>query len=279
MSVQAIPVVKMSGTGNDFLLIDNRERFLKEAELPELAKSACPRRVSAGADGIIVVEPASKSGHDFRMRIFNADGSEAEMCGNGSRCIAVFARKIGAARSQQKIETLAGTLNAKVSEDGLSASVQLSQPSKLELRKGVDVLGKKCDIYFMNTGVPHAVLFVDDVAKIDVKAMGACIRYHEEFKPKGTNANFVQLAGGNAIKIRTYERGVEDETGACGTGSTAAAIVAGLIHGYTSPVKVHVASGAELNIHFEKTGSDSVGAPFLEGAVDTVYKGEFYWRK
>ena len=279
MSVQAIPVVKMSGTGNDFLLIDNREKFLKEAEIPELAKAACPRRVSAGADGIILVEPATKSGHDFRMRIFNADGSEAEMCGNGSRCIAVFARKIGAGRDKQKIETLAGTLNASVPADGLSASVQLSQPSKLELRKGVDVLGKKVDLHFINTGVPHAIQFVDDVSKVDVKQAGACIRYHEVFKPKGTNANFVQLMDNNTIKIRTYERGVEDETGACGTGSTAAAIIAGLVHGYASPVKVLVASGAQLNIHFEKTGSDSVGAPFLEGAVDTVYKGEYYWRK
>jgi diaminopimelate epimerase len=267
----------MSGTGNDFLLIDNRERFLKEGELPELAKAACPRRVSAGADGILVVEPSSKSGHDYRMRIFNADGSEAEMCGNGSRCIAVFAREIGAAKEKQRIETLAGSLNAQVAGDGLSAKVQLSQPSKLELRKGVDVLGQKYDLYFINTGVPHAVLFVDEVEKVNVKKLGECIRYHEVFKPKGTNANFAQLEGSDTIKVRTYERGVEDETFACGTGSTAAAIAAGLIHGYRSPVKVKVASGSVLSIHFEKSG-DGVAPPFLEGAVDKVYKGEFYWR-
>ena len=278
MSVRSIPVVKMSGTGNDFLLIDNRERSLKEGELPELARAACPRRTSAGADGVILVEPSSKPGHDYFMRIFNADGSEAEMCGNGSRCVAVFARKIGAAREKQRIDTIAGSLLATVPEDGLSASVQLSQPSKLELRKAVDVLGKSCDLYFINTGVPHAILFVNDAAAADVKKMGACIRCHEVFKPKGTNANFVQLMGNNTIKIRTYERGVEDETFACGTGSAAAAIAAGLIHGYSSPVKVLVASGAQLAIHFEKTGSDTVAAPFLEGAVDTVYKGEFYWR-
>ena len=275
--MRAIPVVKMSGTGNDFLMIDNRQNLLKEGEAVELAKSACPRRISAGADGVIVVEKSSKPGHDYRMRIFNADGSEAEMCGNGSRCIAVFARAIGAAKEQQRIETLAGTLNATVAADGLSAKVQLSQPSKLEIRKGVDVLGEAVDLYFLNTGVPHAIQFVSDVAAVNVQKAGACIRYHEVFKPKGTNANFVQLMGNNTIKIRTYERGVEDETFACGTGSTAAAIAAGLIHGYQSPVKVLTTGGATLTIHFEKSG-DNVNAPFLEGAVDTVYKGEFYWR-
>jgi len=275
--MRAIPVVKMSGTGNDFLMIDNRENLLKEGEAAELAKSACPRRISAGADGVILVEKSAKDGHDFRMRIFNADGSEAEMCGNGSRCIAVFARQLGAAKETQRIETLAGTLNATVAKDGLSAKVQLSQPSALELRKGVDVLGKPSDLFFINTGVPHAVEFVDDVSKVDVSKAGACIRYHDAFKPKGTNANFAQLMGNNTIKVRTYERGVEDETFACGTGSTAAAIAAGFVHGYNSPVKVLTAGGSTLTIHFEKKG-DGVGAPFLEGSVDTIYKGDYYWR-
>ena len=277
-SVRAVPVVKMSGAGNDFLMIDNREKLLKESELAALAKAACPRAISAGADGVVLVEPPTKPGHDYRMRIFNADGSEAEMCGNGSRCIAVFARNIGAARDTQRMETLAGTVQASVPADGLSASVQLSQPSKLELKKAVDVLGKPVDLYVMNTGVPHAVQFVSDVSAVDVKKAGACIRYHEVFKPRGANANFVQLMGNNTIKIRTYERGVEDETGACGTGATAASIIAGLIHGYSSPVKVFVASGVQMQIHFEKTGNDAVARPFLEGPVDTIYKGEFYWR-
>ncbi|HYG74211.1 MAG TPA: diaminopimelate epimerase [Planctomycetota bacterium] len=275
--MRTIPFVKMSGTGNDFIMIDNRENLLREGEAVKLAQAACPRRISAGADGIILVERATKPNHDYRMRIFNADGSEAEMCGNGSRCITVFARQIGAAKEKQTIETIAGTLHATCAADNVSAKVQLSQPSKLELKKAVPVLGKNVDLYFMNTGVPHAIQFVDDLSKVDVKAAGSCIRYHEVFKPKGTNANFVQLMGGNTIKIRTYERGVEDETFACGTGSTAAAIIAGLVHNYSSPVKVITASGATLTIHFEKKG-DTSSAPFLEGAVDTVYKGEFYWR-
>ena len=275
--MRAIPVVKMSGTGNDFLMVDNRENLLKEGEAAALAKSACPRRISAGADGVILIERSSKPAHDFRMRIFNADGSEAEMCGNGSRCIAVFARQLGAAKDAQRIETLAGTLNAQVASDLLSAKVQLSQPSKHELKRGVDVLGQATDIHFINTGVPHAVIFVDDVSKVDIPKAGACVRYHDVFKPRGTNANFAQLMGDNSIKVRTYERGVEDETFACGTGSTAAAIVAGIVHGYRSPVKVLTAGGSTLTIHFEK-GGESVSPPFLEGAVDTIYKGEYFWQ-
>ena len=269
----------MSGTGNDFLMIDNRQHALKESQIAELAKAACPRRISAGADGIILIEPSTKPGHDYRMRIFNADGSEAEMCGNGSRCVAVFARQIGAAKDEQLIETLAGTLNASVAADAHSAKVQLSPPSNLEVKKGVDVLGEAADLYFVNTGVPHAIWFVPDVSAIDVKKQGACIRYHNVFKPRGTNANFVQLMGNNTIKVRTYERGVEDETFACGTGSTAAAIAAAVAHGYSSPVKVLTAGGSTLTIHFEKSGDSVTTPPFLEGAVDTVYKGEFYWRQ
>lgn len=275
--MRMIPVVKMSGTGNDFLMIDNREGLLKEGEATKLAQAACPRRVSAGADGIILVEKSAKPGHDFRMRYYNADGSEADMCGNGSRCIAVFAEIIGAGKKQQCIETLAGSLSAMVAQDGCSAKIQLSQPSKLEFKKSVDVLGMPTDLYFINTGVPHAIQFVEDVSSVDVKIRGACIRHHDVFKPRGTNSNFVQLLPNQTIRLRTYERGVEDETLACGTGATASAIAAGLIHGYGSPVKVLIASGGSLTIHFELQGQN-VGRPSLEGAVDTIYKGEYYWR-
>ena len=200
------------------------------------------------------------------------------MCGNGSRCVAVFARQLDVAGDTQRIETLAGTLNAAVLHGGTAAKVQLSPPSRLEVCRGLNVLGRTCDLHFINTGVPHAILFLDDISSVDVKAMGAAIRYHEAFKPKGTNANFVQLLGGDTIRIRTYERGVEDETFACGTGATAAAITVGLVHGYKPPVRVLTAGGSTLLIHFEKQG-DGVSAPFLEGGVDTIYKGEFYWRR
>ena len=273
--MRSIPFVKMSGTGNDFILIDNRGGLLQEGEAAELARAACPHRIAVGADGVILVEKASKPGHDLRMRIFNADGSEAEMCGNGSRCFAVFAKQLGAAGGEQTIDVIPGTLNAVVAADGKSAKVQLSQPSKVERKENIDVLGRSTQLYFLNTGVPHAIQFVENVADVNVKGAGACIRYHDVFKPKGTNANFVELAGDNTIKIRTYERGVEDETLACGTGSTAAAIAAAHAYGYTSPVKV-IAGGGTLTIHFELNG-DQAARPYLEGAVDTVYRGEYNW--
>ncbi|MFH0938917.1 MAG: diaminopimelate epimerase [Planctomycetota bacterium] len=278
VTMRIIPFTKMSGSGNDFILVDNREGLLHEGEAAKLAQVACPQHISVGADGIILIEKALVSGHDYRMRIFNADGSEAEMCGNGSRCIAVFACQINVAKEKQRIETIAGSLAAVVATDGLSAKVQLSPPSRMELKKDVNVLGQKYDLYFINTGVPHAVLFVPDVTKVDTRKMGACIRYHEIFKPKGSNVNFAQLLGNDTLRIRTYERGVEDETFACGTGATATAIIASLVHGYRSPVKVLTQSQAILTIYFEQQ-NDDVSAPFLEGAVDTIYKGEFYWRE
>lgn len=273
--MRTIPFTKMSGTGNNFIMVDNREGLLKEGEASALAKAACPHQIAVGADGVITVEPPSKPGHDLRMRIFNADGSEAEMCGNGSRCFAVFARQLGAAGGEQRIDVIPGTLHAVVAADNRSAKVQLSQPTPVEKREGIDVLGERTDLYFLNTGVPHAIQFVKDVSKIEIKKVGAAIRYHEAFKPKGTNANFVEVVDARTIKIRTYERGVEDETLACGTGSTAAAIAAAYAHGCKSPVKV-IAVGGTLTIHFELTGAQS-SRPFLEGAVDTVYKGEYYW--
>jgi diaminopimelate epimerase len=268
----------MSGTGNDFLMVDNRKALLKEDDLAVLAQAACPRRVSAGADGLILIEAARTAGHEYRMRIFNADGSEAEMCGNGSRCCAVFARQIRAAGGTQVIETVAGTLHAEAAEDGRSAKVQLSPPDTMVVRQDVSVLGEQLTLHSLDTGVPHAILFVEDVAGVDVRKRGAAIRYHEVFKPKGSNADFVQLLGGNAIALRTYERGVEDETLACGTGACASAIITALVHGYTPPLKVHVASGDTLTIHFDPDRQAKTSSrPFLEGAVTTVYSGEFHW--
>ncbi len=275
--MRVIPVLKMSGTGNDFLLVDNRLGLIREGDGAALAQAACPRCTSAGADGVILLEKARTAGHDFRMRIYNADGSEAEMCGNGSRCIAVFAHKIGAAGLEQRIETLAGSLNASVTNSGEAAKVQLSPPTPLELRKAVPVLGQPCDLYFIDTGVPHAVEFVPDVAAVNVPERGACIRYHDCFKPKGTNANFVQIINPSTIKVRTYERGVEGETLACGTGSTASAIAACLMRGCEERVKVLTSGGSTLTIHLQRQGN-GVAPPFLEGAVDTIFKGEFYWR-
>ena len=275
--MRSIPAIKMSGTGNDFVVIDNRHSLLSEDEKSSFVASVCRRRVSVGADGAVFVEPATVPGHDFRMRYYNADGGEAEMCGNASRCISVFARRIGAAGMEQRIQTLAGTLHARVGADGASACVQLPQPGALET-VDVELAGKPATLYAIHTGVPHAIRFVGNVSQVDVNALGAEIRYHGAFQPRGTNANFVELLGGDAIRVRTYERGVEGETLACGTGATASAITTAFVHGYDSPVNVHLASGDVLTIHFQLKPSElSSEPPLLEGGVSTVFKGEVYW--
>ncbi len=277
--MRAIPATKMSGTGNDFVLVDNRLGILDEKEKSAFVESICRRHVSVGADGVLLVEPATLPGHDFRMRYFNADGGEAEMCGNGSRCVSVFARRIGAGGIEQRIQTQAGTLLATVDQQGTSARVQLSPPGRME-RRVLRVAGEPTTLYAMNTGVPHAIQFVESVARIEVRKVGAEIRRHPAFQPAGTNANFVELLGDDRIRIRTYERGVEDETLACGTGATASAIVAGLIHGYRSPVTVLIASGDALTIHFKlKPDAHTSEQPLLEGPVTTVFSGEVYWGK
>lgn len=272
-----IPATKMSGTGNDFVMVDNRAGLLSEEEKAEFVASVCRRRVSVGADGAILVEPATIPDHDFRMRYYNADGGEAEMCGNGSRCVSVFARRIGAAGEEQRIQTQAGTLLARVGADDASARVRLSQPGPL-YKKWIMLEGTPTVLHSINTGVPHAVEFVEKVSKVDVKQRGAEIRYHSVFGTQGTNANFVELLGKGEIRIRTYERGVEDETLACGTGATACAIATAFVHGYTSPVKVHIASGDALTIHFTLLEDQRTSEPpLLEGAVDTVFSGDVYW--
>eukprot|EP01111_Echinosteliopsis_oligospora_P017403 TRINITY_DN7516_c0_g1_i2.p1 TRINITY_DN7516_c0_g1~~TRINITY_DN7516_c0_g1_i2.p1 ORF type:complete len:271 (-),score=70.72 TRINITY_DN7516_c0_g1_i2:63-875(-) len=241
---QNIPFYKMAGTGNDFIMVDNRDGIIQDGHLREFTINACRRKVSVGADGVILIERATDNTHDYKMRIFNADGSEAEMCGNGSRCVAVFAFILKVAGLVQTIQTIAGTLKAEVSENATSATVQLSPPSLVTKHPSVSVLGTPRLVYHIDTGVPHAVVFVADITSIDVKAEGRCLRNHDIFKPKGTNVNFVQLSGGNIILVRTYERGVEDETYACGTGSVASALVTSILHpSYTSPVRVVTSGG------------------------------------
>ncbi len=269
-----IQFVKMSGTGNDFVMIDNRKTKFTDTDKRKIVSLVCPRRTSVGADGTIFLEEATLPEHDFRMRYYNADGGEAEMCGNGSRCVAVFARRIGAAGLEQRIQTMAGTVDATVLDEGASARVRLSQPSSMDMHAGLTVEGHPVDIYSVNTGVPHAVEFVEDVSNIDVVRRGADLRRHPAFLPQGTNANFAQVMGPGELRVRTYERGVEDETLACGTGATACAIAAALVHGCRSPVRVHIASGDTLTIHFElKPDLGTSAPPLLEGAVKRVFDG------
>ena len=260
--------LKMGGSGNDFIVIDNRDGRL-DIEPRTLAERICRRRMSVGADGLILLEPSSKA--DFRMRIVNADGSEAEMCGNGARCVARFAEMLGIAGPHMVFETLAGIIRAQV--DGSSVKLQTSRPQEIRLRQSIEVDGDLHEIHSINTGVPHAVLFCSDLEVVPVQTLGRKIRFHPAFQPAGTNVDFATLLDDRTLHIRTYERGVEDETLACGTGTIAAALVAAALGMVSSPVEVRVRSGETLTVSF--TGkAPEFHEVFFEGEVRLVYQGE-----
>ena len=238
----------MQGSGNDFILIDNRKAVLKGMNLRELAVTVCHRHYSVGADGLIVIVPSRRA--DFKWRFFNADGSEAEMCGNGSRCAARFAYLRKIAKKDMSFETLAGVIRARVK----NGRVQVQLPGASGLRANIAVpldSGLRMG-HFINTGVPHLVYLSKDIENEDVERIGRTTRYHELFKPAGTNVNFVQIQGRNKLRIRTYERGVEGETLACGTGSVAAALVAGALGVVSSPVEVLTSGGERLVVSFDR---------------------------
>jgi len=259
---------KMSGSGNDFIVIDNRQKILDADRLGDFVRRVCTRKMSAGADGLILIEPSSRV--NFRWRFFNSDGSEAEMCGNGGRCAARFAVLKGIAPPKLSFETLAGIIEAEVS--GRQVKLQLVRPTGLKLNLGVPIEGQTHQLHFINTGVPHAIKLVEDASKVAVQELGKKIRFHPRFQPAGTNANFVQPMDRGHLKLRTYERGVEDETLACGTGAVASALIAAAKGLVDSPVGVETTGGEVLNIHFQQKG-DGFERVFLEGDTRLVYEG------
>jgi diaminopimelate epimerase len=266
-----IPFMKMSGSGNDFILIDHREPFLKEDRLKEFIRKICQRRISVGADGLILIEGSERA--DFKWRYYNADGSEAEMCGNGGRCAARFAHLKGITGPSLKFETLAGILSAQV--NGKKVKLEMTKPFGLKLDETLFVDGEERIFSSINTGVPHAVFFVENLEGLDVLRIGRTIRYHSYFKPSGANADFVQLEKGSQLSIRTYERGVEDETLACGTGVVAVALVAAFKGLVKSPVSVKTRGGEVLTVSFETEGKE-VRKVFFEGEVHIVYEAEMW---
>src|SRR5208337_429215 len=266
-----VPFVKMSGSGNDFILIDHREPFLEEDRLKDFIQKVCQRRVSVGADGLILIERSKKA--DFKWRFYNADGSEAEMCGNGGRCAARFAYLKGIAGPSLKFETLAGILSAQV--DGKKVKLEMTKPFGLKLDETVLVDGEKEVFSSINTGVPHAVLFREDLEKLDIVKIGRAIRRHSFFAPAGTNVDFVRVEKGNPLSVRTYERGVEDETLACGTGVVASALIAAFKGLVKAPVSVKTRGGEALSVHFE-IESKEVKKVFFEGDVHFIYEAEMW---
>jgi len=258
---------KLVGAGNDFVAIDNRS--LKYNLDKQQIAALCHRQFGIGADGFLSVEPAVSPEADFRMRYYNADGGEAEMCGNGARCFALFCSALLEQAPQQlKFDTMAGLISAEFVDGDVRTF--LSAPHSLQLNTLAYELAA---VHFINTGVPHAVLFVDDVAAVDVKKHGAALRYHEHFAPAGTNVNFVQVLDAQHIKIRTYERGVEDETLACGTGVTAAALIHHLLSGATAPIKVSVAGQVTMQVEFANEQAKDFCNVSLQGPAEFVFEG------
>jgi diaminopimelate epimerase len=263
-----IEFYKMSGSGNDFIIIDNRDLSLNVGDLPTFARRVCARKISVGADGLFLIEPSRTV--DFKWQFFNSDGSVAEMCGNGSRCVARYAYLQGIAPKEMSFETIAGIISAEVNGD--IVKVKLTDPSAVEAGIKIDADGQKFILDSIDTGVPHAVVFVDDLDDCAVFDLGRKIRRHECFQPRGANANFATVIDRHKIRVRTYERGVEDETLACGTGMVAAVLTAAQRGLVESPTDVLVQSGETLRIYFTKK-DDRFGEIYLEGKVKIVYHG------
>lgn len=272
--MKKIRFVKMVASGNDFVIVDQRSSRSAGRLRPQaLAKKICDRRQGAGSDGLLVIESSRIA--DVRMRIINADGSEAEMCGNGARCAALFVVRHVARRSNKKvlkIQTQAGIIQAEVWRD--SVKVRLTDPKEIKEDLSVRIAGRMMRVNFINTGVPHAVVFSEGLDKIDIKSIGRQLRYHKRFMPRGTNADFVEVRGRDSIAIRTYERGVEDETLACGTGSVAGALIFSLKSGTRGKVRVQTKSGQVLKVYFDRI-HDLIRNVWLEGEARIVYKGVY----
>ncbi|MFH1139544.1 MAG: diaminopimelate epimerase [Pseudomonadota bacterium] len=258
---------KMSGHGNDFIFVDNWDGKIKVEDMPGLAKALCRRRISVGADGLVFLEEGPPE-VDFSWRFFNSDGSEAEMCGNAARCAALFANLTGIAPAEMSFMTKAGVINAVVAQSSVKA--QLTAPGLPEMDYSLEINGQAWTFSSLNTGVPHAVAWVDDIDAVAVVEVGRAVREHAKFKPAGANVDFVKVLGPDQVAVRTYERGVEGETLACGTGAAAAVLLSAKKGLVKSPAKVLTRGGEDLTIHFTLT-ADGFGDVFLEGPVRVVY--------
>jgi diaminopimelate epimerase len=260
---------KMHGSGNDFIVIDNRSGVFPRNGHAELVARLCRRGTGIGADGLILVEDDPYC--DFLWRFYNSDGSEAEMCGNGARCVALFAYMTRIAGTDMTFQTPAGSVQALVERD----RVRIGMTAPFGLRMGVELesADRRERVDFLNTGVPHAVVTVDrGLERIEVVDRGRWIREHAEFAPAGTNADFIKIEDEHRLMIRTYERGVEAETQGCGTGAVAAALVAAAAGRAASPVEVITRAGDCLTVYFEQSGP-GFREVFLEGGAVIVYKG------
>ncbi len=262
---------KLCASGNDFIIILNFDKKISSEEGKFLAQRLCRHKFSISADGLILLENPVSSKAKFAWKFFNADGSEAEMCGNGARCVARLVEEIGLFKSPFYFETKAGLIYAEVK--GKRVKVALTEPKDLQINLEIKIDQQNFVSYFVNTGVPHVVIFWDKLEELPIKEIGAKIRYHEMFKPSGTNVNFVKIEEKNGkkfLKVRTYERGVEAETLACGTGSSASAYIAYKLGLIENPVNVLTRGGEVLTIYIDETENKI----YLEGDTIFVFEGK-----
>jgi diaminopimelate epimerase len=276
MAGVTIHFAKMSGAGNDFVVVDNRDQLIK-GDPSAFVRIVSQRRTGVGADGVLLLERSARA--DFLMKYYNSDGSYGGFCGNGGRCIARYAYINGIAPRDLSFESLGKLYHAEVGEERVRLRMQ--DPTDEQLNLTIQVNGKPLTVHFLNTGAPHTVVFLDEnptletkeLALLDVISLGRQIRFHEKFQHAGTNVNFVALDTDGTLHLRTYERGVEEETLACGTGSVASALIAQRVKGLGSPRRILPRSGNHLIVEFHLTTAGFSNV-YLEGNADVVFLGE-----
>lgn len=275
--MQSIKFVKMSGAGNDFVLIDNREcNYL--IDWIKLAPKICDRRYGVGADGLIVIEKSIRA--DFKMNYFNSDGSFGGMCGNGGRCSALFAMESLSSTSIM-FEALDYIYHAELLSEH-KIKLKMKPPKSLRLKLNLNLYNQNISYNFIDTGAPHVVIFTDDlpvelqsqIDELGIINIGKLIRNHEHFSPEGTNVDFVRIIDKENISIRTYEKGVENETLACGTGAVASAIITTIQKNLISPINVHTRSKEILKISFDKK-VDEINKVELIGSAKKIFEGDY----
>ncbi|MEI7999175.1 MAG: diaminopimelate epimerase [Candidatus Omnitrophota bacterium] len=279
-----VPFVKMVAAGNDFIVIETQSNI----DYVKFTQQVCARQSGIGADGVLIFDKSKKS--DYQMRIINVDGSEAEMCGNGARCmVSYIVANFHPTKKVFGMETIAGEILGEV--DGEDIRVRLSNPKDYMPTLNITIAGKKMRVDYIDTGVPHTIVFVEGLQEVDVNDLGRLIRHHPRFSPRGTNVNFAEVAspqggrlGNSMVAVRTYERGVEAETLACGTGSVATALIAYL---HTHPnvkeqmgasMKVLTASKEVLEVTFDLHKDNKIDNVWLKGTANVVAKGEYFYK-
>lgn len=267
--MSSLPFSKYSGCGNDFVIVDNRKKDFP-TENHKLIQHICERRLGIGADGLILLEKGIST--EFKMRIFNSDGFETEMCGNGLRCFVRFLQHSGFGNGPFKIESMKQNHFCVI--EGDMVTIEMSDPTEIKWDLTLALDQNRVLAHYLDTGVPHVVIFTSPISDVDVQTLGSEIRHHPSFKPRGSNVNFVEVEDNEVIHIRTFERGVEAETLACGTGATAAAITAAKCYGLHSPIAVKTKSQDLLYISFEQ--NEGIFEKItLTGPAERVFTGQF----